>query len=351
VRTSLGRKFLPQINEGIEAARKTLSLKGHEVDALTVLRELLDLKSTVSDPAAAIRLSSEIAALDPRIEAVRAARDAAPADELPRLKPDQPPPPLDESLLKLPPPLPPLAPTSASSKSLDPPYKDLGSDDHVIENVNIPATVHPNRALVLWMYGQTKHDRGPLKPDKPYTCQEHSMGSYYQGQVYLSLADTKTKTFLNTIELQDPARFGTDDYDSKLPYRIAPDPYRVKGELKEGEGTPEFLHLEDYNGDGQPLEVALFNAKHCVETEATILGYSAKQDRVLRYRFLLEKDEAMGGGYLNLFWIANLISQKPDEPGHWKYEIDRRATDGFVEVIDLRYDPAQEIFRGKISRK
>jgi hypothetical protein len=177
------------------------------------------------------------------------------------------------------------------------------------------------------------------------------MGSYFQGQVFLSLADTKTKTFLNTIELQDPAKYGTDDYDSKLPYRISPDPYRVKGELKEGEGTPEFLHLEDYNGDGQPLEVALFNAKDCVETQATILGYSAKQDKAIRYRFILEKDEAMGGGYLNLFWIANLISRKSDEPGHWKYEIDRRATDGFVEVIDLRYEPAQEIFRGKVSRK
>jgi hypothetical protein len=354
LRASLARKYLPVINEGIEAARKVLALKKDDIQGLTSLRALLYMKSTLLDPAAAISVSSEIASLEPRMDA---AREASSADsgsgngsevQHPKLTPGEPPPPVDDRFILPPPPPPPAPPTA--HKGSEPPYKDLDSDDLVVETRNIPAAIHPNRALVLWMYGQTKHDRGPLTADNPYTCQEHSLGSYNEGSLYLSLADTKTKTFINTVELRNPSWMVTNEDQFKLPYRIAPDPYQVKGELKAEEGTPEFLHLEDYNGDGQPLEVALFNVKDCVETETTILGYSAKQDKVIRYRFLLEKDDA-GGGYLNSFWIANLATQKADEPGHWKYEIDRRATDGFVEVIDLRFDSAQEIFRGTISKK
>jgi len=357
LRQTLGRKYLPTLNEGIAAARKSLSIKSEEVQALSALRALLYLKATLLDTSSAISLSSEVSSLDTRIEEARVAQKAAietskgPLVEPAKFTPGEPPPPADELLVEMLPPPPPPPPPSREPKRAAPPYKDLSSSDVVVETRNVPAAVHPNRVLVLWMSEPSKHDRGPLSPEKPYTCQEHSLGSYYQGRLYLSLADTQTKTFLNTIELQDPAKYGTDEYDSRLPYRIAPDPYRVSGELKDGEGKPEFLHLEDYNGDGQSLEVALFNAKDCAETQATILGYSAKRDRAVRYRFILEKNESMGGGYLNLFWIGNLIPQKPDEPQHWKYEIDRRASDGFIEVIELRYDPAEEIFRGKVSRK
>ncbi|HMD41398.1 MAG TPA: hypothetical protein VKH15_19070 [Candidatus Acidoferrum sp.] len=357
LRAGLARKYLPVINEGIEAARKVLSLKNEDMDGLIALRSLLYVKSTVLDPAAAISVSSEIAALEPRMDAARKASSGESGSssgspiQHPQLNPGEPPPPADERFVLLPAPPPPPAPPSTEHKGPEPPYKDLDADDQVIETRNIPPAVHPNRAFVLWMGEQTKHDRGPLTPDNPYTCQDHSLGSYNEGSVYLSLADTKTRTFINTVELRDPNWIAASTEKFKLPYRIAPDPYQVKGELTAGEGTPEFLHPEDYNGDGQPIEVAFFNVKDCVETEATILGYSPKQDKVIRYRFILEKEEASGGGYLNSFWIANLTSQKPDDLGHWKYEIDRRAADGFMEVIELHYDPAQEVFRGTISKK
>lgn len=354
VRAQLRKKYLAGIDEGIAAARAALVLKADDIDSLEALQLLLTQKSTLSDAAQASLISDEIATLKQSIEAARAAggpESSSRAEER-KLRPGQPPPPVEESAMLLPPPPPPPPPPSAKPVE-EPPYKDMDPDEILIETRDIPAAVHPHRALVLrlWMDKPNKHERGPLTAQNPYACYEKSLGSYYEGKVQLSLADTQTKRFINTIDLEFPGQVGTGEYDFKLPYRIAPGPYHVAEKLVAGEGKPEFLHLEDYNGDGQALEAAFFQAQDCVETLATLVGYSPKQDKVIQYRFILEKDPASGGGYVNTYWVGNLLSEKPDQPGHWKYAIDHRAMGGGMEQFEIRYDPAGEIFRGTVAGK
>jgi hypothetical protein len=212
----------------------------------------------------------------------------------------------------------------------------------VIETKDLPASVHANRALVLWMEHPKKNDRGPLTDENIYTCPEQTLGSYYEGPTRISLVDTQTKSIVNTIHV------GSGDSDSfNLPYRIKPGPYyHVTEKLVRGEGKPELLYLRDYNGDGQALEAAFFEAEACMGLATTLIGYSQKQDKVIRYRTILQTSN---GKQLELEWVDYLFSEKPVRPGYWKYEIDYRGRAGTLDRYEVRYDPGAEVFRGALS--
>jgi hypothetical protein len=96
----------------------------------------------------------------------------------------------------------------------------------VIEEAALPASLHSDRALVLWM-------RGPQTPACPddwkdlwtTMCPDSTTGCAHYGPTRVSLIDTVQGRLLNTIEIRDPFD-GVDSFT--VLYLLGPGgPYRV----------------------------------------------------------------------------------------------------------------------------
>lgn len=156
----------------------------------------------------------------------------------------------------------------------------------VIEKTRIPASIHRDRALVLWMLAPERHDRGALSEDNPYTCPDYTLGSFYSGPTRISLVEAHSGQVVNTIALRSSIE--EEDVFS-VPYRIlAGHSYLVPGIVKGREGRPALLKLRDLNGDGLALETAFHEALACMGLQTTLLGYSPRQDRVIQYEVELD---------------------------------------------------------------
>jgi len=206
--------------------------------------------------------------------------------------------------------------------------------------------VTPNRALILWMVRPTKHPRDA--PADPYTCPEHTRGSYYTGATRVSLVDPQSRRVINTVKIsQEP---GTDEFD--LPYNIRSDYYyHVEGVPKETEGKPTIMWLQDYNGDGKAWEFALFDAQACMGLATTLIGYSERRDKVIQYSTHLIVNDSKGKRSATTeSWTDYLFSEKPMRPGSWKYEIDYRGRGGSLDKYEIHYDKEAERFEGKLVK-
>ncbi|HEY0460847.1 MAG TPA: hypothetical protein VGC97_17050 [Pyrinomonadaceae bacterium] len=201
-------------------------------------------------------------------------------------------------------------------------------------------TVTPARQLVLWMPNPTKHPRET--PEEIYTCPDETRGHYYSGIVKVSLVDLKTKKLINTIEIQggDLSEENTID----LPYLIHRGYYKVPQIDKNKEGKPVLMNLKDYNADGKPFEFALFDAEACMGLPSTLIGYSAKQDRVIQYQTELKT----GTETAREFWVDYLFTKAPNRQGVRKYEIDYRGRAGTLDRYEIRYDREREMFYGTL---
>lgn len=201
------------------------------------------------------------------------------------------------------------------------------------------AQVTANREMILWMESPTKHPRSA--DDDIYTCPDQSRGHYYSGVTKVSLIDIKTKKIINTLEItSDGIESGFNTLD--LPYLIQKGYYSVPRIDKNKEGKPILMNLKDYNADGKAFEFALFDAIACMGLETTLIGYSAKQDKVIQYQTELKTSE----GTSKEFWVDYLFGQKANKQGVWKYEIDYRGRAGALEKYEIRYDKKREIFYG-----
>jgi hypothetical protein len=214
----------------------------------------------------------------------------------------------------------------------------------VVETRRIVSANHPNRTLVLWMLNPKKNPSG-YAPTDIYPCPDQTRGSYYSGPTRVSLLNSKTNSVINTVIVKE------DDEDSfDLPYAIRKGYYyRVAPVTKNGiEAKPTIMWLRDYNGDGKPLEFALFDAQACMGLGTTLIGYSEKQDRVIEYPVQLDVIEGSKHSSRVTPWADYLFSKKPVRPGYWKYEIDYRGRAGTLDKWEIRYDPAKEQFEGKL---
>jgi hypothetical protein len=234
----------------------------------------------------------------------------------------------------------------------------------VIERARVSTTIHPDRELLLWMISPVKHDRGLLSSENAYTCPEMTLGSYYSGPTRLSLLDTRSGQLINTIKLVSPDLDDKKD-EFNIPYRIISGGYYlVPGVPREAEGKPVLLKLRDLNGDGIAAETAFFEAEACMGLPTTLIGYSVAQDKVIQYQAEIEvtdfERKVTGDGLgprhrkgkpkvETQVWIDYLLSEKPGEPGHWKYKIDYSGRGGCEDSYDLRYDPAGEKFVGTLT--
>jgi hypothetical protein len=205
--------------------------------------------------------------------------------------------------------------------------------------------VKRNRALILWMLNPTKHPRE--LPHEPYTCPEETRGSYYNGQTRVSLADTRTRRIINTLNIRQEYNEEADGFD--VPYQIhSGSYYHVDGVPAGREGKPTIMWLRDYNGDGRALEFALFDALACMGLQTALIGYSERQDRVIQYPVRLV---TAGEGKRSVKirrWVDYLFSRKPEGAGYWKYEIDYRGRAGQLASYEIRYNRRAERFEGQV---
>jgi hypothetical protein len=214
----------------------------------------------------------------------------------------------------------------------------LPAGARVLEARRVPSQVHADRGLVLWMKNPEDHPRSD-DLDDPYTCPDETRGHYLSGPAFVSLVDVKARKVLDTLAIA-----GGDGDALDLPYKIhAGSYYRVEhpaGKLHEG--RPTLLDLRDFNGDGRAQELALYDAEACMGLGTTLIGYSEKRDRVIQYPVRLA-----GAPQL---WTDYLFSEKPVEPGHWKYSIDYTGRGGCVDSYDVRYDAKSESFTGTFQQ-
>jgi hypothetical protein len=217
----------------------------------------------------------------------------------------------------------------------------------IVETRTLPATARANRMLVLWMLNPRKNPTN-YSPDEIYACPDQTRGSHYSGATRVSLIDSATRGLINTVKISTD-QSGEDSFD--LPYAIRKGYYyRVPARVRSGiEAKPNLIWLRDYNGDGKALEFALFDALACMGLQTTLIGYSARQDRVINYPISLEVLEGAKSSTTVTPWGDYLFSSKPVRPGYWKYEIDYRGRGGSLDKWEVRYNPAREQFEGKLT--
>ena len=218
----------------------------------------------------------------------------------------------------------------------------------VLETRKLLSVKHPDRETVLWMLNPKKNPDG-YRPGDLYTCPDQTRGSYYSGPARVSLLNAPTKGILNTIKIVGADENGEDSVD--LPYAIRRGYYyRVEALAREAvEAKPTIIWLRDYNGDGKPLEFALFEAEACMGLQTTMIGYSEKQDRVIQYPVSLKVIEGSKHSNRIMPWADYLFSTKPRSPGYWKYEIDYRGRAGSLDKWEVRYNPAKEQFEATLT--
>jgi hypothetical protein len=223
------------------------------------------------------------------------------------------------------------------------PVRDLPQGAVVIETAGIASFKHAHRRLVLWMQDPKKNPNG-YSADDLYTCPDTTRGSYYSGPTRVSLVNTATRRVINTIKIS--SLYDEDSFD--LPYAIRKgNYYRVLARVARNvEARPNIMWLRDYNGDGRPLEFALFEAEACMGMQTTLIGYSEKQDRVINYPIALDVTAEGKHKQEVSTWVDYLFQEKPKSAGHWKYEIDYRGRAGSLEQWEVRYNAAKEQFEG-----
>lgn len=69
-----------------------------------------------------------------------------------------------------------------------------------------------------------------------------------------------------------------------------------------------------------------------------VLGYSQRQDRVIRYEFLLGAEPQ--------YWMYKFTFEHPVEPFHWHYIEEYNS--GLRETYDFRYSLDRERFEGTV---
>ncbi len=212
----------------------------------------------------------------------------------------------------------------------------------IIETQSLSIKGYPNRVLLLWMVKPKKYPRPD--PSDPYTCPEETRGSFFSGPTRVSLFDSARGKIINTLKLRDV----DGAYTFELPYRIhAGSYYWVPGRRAGKEGKPKLLWLRDYNGDGQALEFALFDAQACMGLATTLIGYSTRQDRVIQYPIHLSTTGEGKRTRAVSHWCDYLFSLRPCAPGDWRYEIDYRGRNGSLDQYEILYHTETERFEGR----
>jgi hypothetical protein len=255
----------------------------------------------------------------------------------------------------------------------------------VIEYKDLTASGVPGRAIFLWM----KIYEVFLSMDSIYTCPDVTTGKgYYAGEARFTLVDTRNGKIINTIPLYTIDKYVDEQGNngsieigkcSDIPFaignpfykhEIASFRYFVNGGDSISDGIAEILHLEDYNGDGNRLEFAIYNQWGCMMCNTTVFGYSRKQDKLLQYEFKMKNyysvdksvedadnkklHDVNDGSYKvmdtivydTVKWMDNVLYYPMNKDGVIEYHIDYRGRGGSMEYYSISYNKENECFTG-----
>ena len=223
----------------------------------------------------------------------------------------------------------------------------LPKDAYIVERRPLSVAGYPKRELVLWMLHPTRHSSSHIRNRDSYACPDMTRGSYLSGPLRVSLINTEDSSVVNAIEIRDYE--GRDSFD--IPFAILKNPfYRTTAESKSRESKPTIMALGDYVGLGKPLQFALFQALGCMGLQTALIGYEPGADRVQEYETVLRVSEPRRAYTDRNKWVDYLWSEKPVEPGHWKYRIDYRGRCGFLDSYDIRFVPTTRRIEGTLKR-
>lgn len=199
------------------------------------------------------------------------------------------------------------------------------------------------RKLILWMPDPKKNPYE--EADDIYSCFDQTRGSYYTGEVRVTLIDPQKNKTINTLKVKGDDRYeGYDTID--IPYLIRSGYYyKVPNRSSKIERKPQIMSLKDFNGDGRAQEFVLFNKEACVGLGTTLIGYSERRDRVIQYPIAIKAPE----GSRTQFWLDYLFSKKAIRHGYWNYRVDYRGRNGTLDKYVVQYDKSRERFTASVS--
>ena len=173
-------------------------------------------------------------------------------------------------------------------------------------------------------------------------------GCYLRGPTRLSLIIAGENVLKDTVRIAGPMET-TDSFD--VPYTLGREgPYHIRGRTRFG--TPELLRLRDYNGDGQPLEVAFFDAESSSDLLTMVVGYDPLAERLQQYKFHVTVSER--GATTRTYdtdWLERLFwfRAQPHRPPRWKFEADYPG--GPHESYDVSYDARERRFNVRVVQR
>jgi hypothetical protein len=206
----------------------------------------------------------------------------------------------------------------------------LPPDALVVEQQVIPTTAAGPRAFVLWMLSPQTSECSA--DEWAPSCPGSTRGCYLRGPTRVSLIDPVTHRLINTLNIVDPVS-GADSFD--VPRKLyEPSPYHVGRDHQ-----VRLLWLQDMNGDGAKTEFELFDAMTCSDLFTALLGYSARQDRLIWYRVRVT---GLGDAY-ETEWPETLFSKKPTRGGVLRYVL-AWPGDEALRRCEAHYVPDLEAF-------
>jgi hypothetical protein len=216
----------------------------------------------------------------------------------------------------------------------------------ILETGKLPAVA--DRTIVLWMLKPEKH---PYTSGEIYSCVDRTRGSYYTGVLNVSLVNSATNQLINTLTVE-PAPDG-EEKTLDIPYSIRAEEscYKVPGASGKKDGKPKIIDLVDMNGDGKAQEFVLYDAQNCMLLYTSLIGYSARQDKVIQYPVQLNIRDTKEKSASELRkWVVGLFSRKRGRAGCFKYEVDFTGREGPLEKFEVKYNPGREMFTGTLQR-
>jgi len=218
----------------------------------------------------------------------------------------------------------------------------IPANGFVVETAWVPDAIKKDRLIVLWMIEPQKGDY--KIGAAPEACPDQTRGIAYSGKTRVSLIDTAAHRLVNTIDIH------TSEEDAfEIPMIIWPGYYTVPKLTQQNAGKPKILDLRDFNGDGKALEFAFYEAESCMGLATTLLGYSAKQDKLIQYSVDLTVLDGLRREERVEVWPDYLFHQKPISPGNWKYTIDYSGRGGCTDSYLVNYSAAAERFSGTVT--
>ena len=247
-------------------------------------------------------------------------------------------------------------------------YKGYGIPDSakIIEVVDLAKAGVKDRRIAYWMTDVS----ATIHMDDDYSCPTVTTGmGYYSGKIRFSLLDTKLKRIINTIEVQGYQIFKGHEGFFELPFSIRnPDitdelaglKYHATGGTDSTDGKAVILYLDDYNGDGDKLEFALYDQMSCMLASSILYGYSKKQDKVVNYltqyqvyETIYDNEQPMHDTSYNKTdtWVGHNYVYKADKNGNIVYTIDYRGRGGELVYDSVHYNSEKECFEGVLDMR